>query len=675
MMNFKHILAITALCLGSLFTLEAQTGLPQTSIGGIAFYYYETGAGESIYDIAAKLGITKDDIIRNNPDAADGIEPGMKLYFPVNPSEVTTPPATSSVAQTSTAASSREHLVQQGETLYGLAKRYGVTVDELISANPGSDKGIKTGQKLVIPESKSTMTARTQDASSQAISAQGGTPVIHAITDGEDIYSIAKKYNSSIESILINNPGIRPDEYVAGTSVRVVPDTAFPFTYERTTRRNYKYEVQRGETFASIAAANGITEKELKDANPDMKKAKKGKTIILPKPYNERVTGDMLTIPVEELRAWYEPRINELYDNMVGKRLENEVNIAMILPFQLHKSAPPKQAYLYTDFYKGFLMALDSTSRVCDRHINLKVYDTQHNLNVTDSILLLPELEQMNLIIAPSEPQQLARINARGKTLGIPVLNCFTTRNEDYRDNPYVYQVNTPTDELMKRVMQWFDDQFKGYNVIYLDATAAGDKDMFDLIKSHITSKKYPSSSIKVNGELSFNDVSNRMDPGSKYVFIPSSGDKDLVKKYIKALKQVKSDRFDCDLALVAYPEYVLYLKDYQTDLQDVDTWMFSRFFNAKGFRTRDLEAAYKTNFGGEPLQAVPNMAIYGFDVGMYLLHSLGANGIINSETPLYRGIQNSFKWERMEPWRGYTNQAIELIHFSPDHQITVHVR
>ena len=131
MMNFKHILAITALCLGSLFTLEAQTGLPQTSIGGIAFYYYETGAGESIYDIAAKLGITKDDIIRNNPDAADGIEPGMKLYFPVNPSEVTTPPATPSVAQTSTAASSREHLVQQGETLYGLAKRYGVTVDEL----------------------------------------------------------------------------------------------------------------------------------------------------------------------------------------------------------------------------------------------------------------------------------------------------------------------------------------------------------------------------------------------------------------------------------------------------------------------------------------------------------------------------------------------------------------
>ena len=143
----------------------------------------------------------------------------------------------------------------------------------------------------------------------------------------------------------------------------------------------------------------------------------------------------------------------------------------------------------------------------------------------------------------------------------------------------------------------------------------------------------------------------------------------------IISLKQVKSDRFDCDLSLIAYPEYVLYLKDYQTDLQDVDSWMFTRFFNAKGFRTRDLEAAYKTNFGGEPLQAVPNMAIYGYDTGLYLLHSLGVDGIINEETPMYKGIQTSFRWERGDNWRGYTNQAIEVVHFSPDHQITVNVK
>ena len=676
-MNIKHIFFSASLVCVAM-TLHGQSNLPKTTVGGHQFYYYEVNAGESIYDIAAKIGVTKDEIIKNNPDAADGVENGMKLYFPVDKQDSNVPAAT--------VATGQRHTVEQGETLYGLAKHYGTTVEEIIAANPESDKGIKTGQVLTIP-GKGTTASTKVNANQQVMEAfgrnttmqvsvpQGSDPIFHTLQAGEDICSIAKQYNATIEGIISANPGLKPDEYTTGAKVKVVPNTALPFIYERTGRRNYKYEVKRGETYASIAADNGITENELKAANPDLKKVKKGKVITLPKPFNERVTGEMATIPIDELRDYYMPRINDLYDNLVAKRLENEVNIALVLPFQLHKSAPPKQAYLYTDFYKGFLLALDSTTKVSDKHINLKVYDTQHNLNVTDSLLSLPEMKTMNIIIAPSEPQQLAKINAFGKANGVPVLNCFTTKNDDYLDNPYVYQVNTPTGEMMHDVMRWFDEQFNGYSVIYLNDASDSGKEMFEHIRKHISHKKYTTETINVNGDLTYNDISNKMNPGTKYVFIPSSGDKNLVKKYIKALKQVKSDRFDCDLSLIAYPEYVLYLKDYQTDLQDVDSWMFTRFFNAKGFRTRDLEAAYKTNFGGEPLQAVPNMAIYGYDTGLYLLHSLGVDGIIDEETPMYKGIQTSFRWERGDNWRGYTNQAIEVVHFSPDHQITVNVK
>lgn len=681
-MNFKNILAIIALAIFALPSM-AQMNLPKTIVGGNEYYFYDTSSGESIYDIAAKLGVTKDDIIKYNPDAADGITSGMRLHFPVSQAQ----PATAA-PQTAT----NRHTVQQGETLYGLAKRYGMSVDDLIAANPGTENGLNVGQTLTIP-AKATQaeTATTIDASQQVRDAfdrsgavtqtqvtlpEGTEAAYHTMAAGEDIYTLAKQYNASIEGILSANPGLKPEQYTTGARVKIMPGTALPFIYERMSRRNYKYEVKRGETFASIAAANGISEEELKAANPDMKKAKKGKTITLPKPYAERVTGEIATIPMEELRAYYEPRINDLYDRLNAQRLEGDLNIAIILPFQLHKSSPPKQAYLYTDYYKGFLLAMDSVARYTDRHINLKVYDTQHNLNVTDSILLLPELRSMHMIIAPSEPQQLARINTFGKANGVPVMNCFTTRNEDYLDNPMVYQVNTPTDEMMRTVMQWFDERFGDCNVIFLSAASDNDKEMFEHMRSHISQKGYHTATINVGSStLSYDNISDLMDPGSKYVFIPSSGDKTLIGRYIKALKQVKQERFDCELALVAFPEYVLYLKDYQTDLQDVDTWMFTRFFNAKGFRTRDLEAAYKNNFGGEPLQGVPNMAIYGYDTGMYLLHSLAADGFINSQTPLYKGIQTSFRWQRGEGWRGYTNQAIEVVHFSTDHQITVHVR
>ena len=675
-MSIKSLFVIAIVALASL-SVQAQQHLPKTTIAGHEFYYYETAKGESIYDIAAKLNVTKDEIIKNNPDAADGISDGMKLYFPVEKG--------SNVTAASVSAA-KTHTVAQGETLYGLAKRYGTTVEELVAANPGTDGGIKTGQVLTIPQGSSQpapdANQQVKDAFSQNNASvmnltlpQGSDPIFVTLKYGEGIYDIAKQYNASIESIILANPGLKPNEYTGDTKIKVLPNTALPFVYERTGVRNYKYEVQRGESYASIAKDNGITEQELKAANPDIKKAKKGKTIVIPKPFTERVTGEMATISLDELRNYYAPRINDLYDNLVGKRLENEVNIAMVLPFQLHKSAPPKQAYLYTDYYKGFLLALDSVSHITDKRINLKVYDTQHNLNVTDSILALPELKMMNMIIAPSEPQQLARINAFGKANGVPVMNCFTTKNEDYLDNPYVYQVNTPTNEMMHNVMRWFDEKFTDYNVIFLVAGGDNDKEMFEHMRKHITGKKYPTATINVNGDVSFNTISNQMNPGSKYVFIPSSGDKNLVQKYIKALKQAKNERFDCELSLIAYPECVLYLKDYQTDLQDVDTYMFTRFFNAKGFRTRDLETAYKTNFGGEPLQAVPHMAIYGYDTGMYLLKSLGADGIIDNETPLYKGIQTSFKWERGDNWCGYTNQAIEIVHFSTDHQITVYVK
>jgi LysM repeat protein len=674
-MRFKNIIAIAVLSL-AVNTVQAQMNLPRTTIGGHEYYRYDTSNGESIYDIAAKLGVTKDYIIQNNPDASDGITNGMILYFPVENSG-----NTASAVRENTVPANVVHVVEQGETLYGLAKKYGVTVDALIAANPGSENGIKIGQKLNIPSSD-TVSASQQvsnafnnNSNVASIQPKDVEVVYHQIKEGESIYTLAKQYNSSIEGIITANPGLKPDQYIPGANVKVVSNSALPFIYERTGYRNYKYEAKRGESFASIAKDNGISEAELKAANPELKKVKKGRTLVLPKPFTERVNGEIATIPIEELRNYYEPRIQDLYDNLVAKRLENEVNIALVLPFQLHKSAPPKQAYLYTDYYKGFLLAMDSASRITNKHINLKVYDTQHNLNVTDSILALPELKTMNMIIAPSEPQQLARINAFGKANGVPVMNCFTTKNEDYLDNPYVYQVNTPTDEMMNVVMKWFDEQFKGYHVIFLNASSENDKEMFEHMRTHINRKKYATSTINTSGDLTYNDISNQMDPGSKYVFIPSSGDKALVKKYIKALKEVKSERFDCDLSLIAYPEYVLYLKDYQTDFQDVDTYMFTRFFNAKGFRTRDLESAYKTNFGGEPLSAVPNMAIYGFDTGMYLLKSLGVDGIIDEETPLYKGIQTSFRWERGDNWRGLTNQAIEVVHFSTDHQITVHVK
>ena len=46
------------------------------------------------------------------------------------------------------------HIVEKGDTLYSLSKKYGVSVDELRSANAISGSDLYAGQKLIIPAKK-----------------------------------------------------------------------------------------------------------------------------------------------------------------------------------------------------------------------------------------------------------------------------------------------------------------------------------------------------------------------------------------------------------------------------------------------------------------------------------------------------------------------------------------
>ncbi|MBQ1486353.1 MAG: hypothetical protein IIZ44_07825, partial [Muribaculaceae bacterium] len=72
-MKFKNIITLAFLSLAVSSLAQIQLNLPTTQIGDKEYYRYDSSNGESIYDIAAKLGVTKDYIIQNNPDAADGI--------------------------------------------------------------------------------------------------------------------------------------------------------------------------------------------------------------------------------------------------------------------------------------------------------------------------------------------------------------------------------------------------------------------------------------------------------------------------------------------------------------------------------------------------------------------------------------------------------------------------
>src|ERR1043165_6048565 len=80
------------------------------------------------------------------------------------------------------------HLVGEKETLFGLSKRYGVTVARILEFNPTADGGIEAGQLLKVPY---VPKGRTQTAE--------GT--LHKVKPKETLFSISRMYGVSVDDI------------------------------------------------------------------------------------------------------------------------------------------------------------------------------------------------------------------------------------------------------------------------------------------------------------------------------------------------------------------------------------------------------------------------------------------------------------------------------------------
>lgn len=127
--------------------------LPIKRVGGDDYYYYKVGRNENIASVAERLGLSRDDIIRSNPGASDGLRPSMILYFLVSEyAEDNTSLPGQATGLTGNDSPTR-YKVQRGETLYGIAHRFGISPDEILAMNPEVSGGVRSGQILLIPHS------------------------------------------------------------------------------------------------------------------------------------------------------------------------------------------------------------------------------------------------------------------------------------------------------------------------------------------------------------------------------------------------------------------------------------------------------------------------------------------------------------------------------------------
>jgi len=148
----------------------AQTeNLPKQSIDGKTVFVYKIAAGDGWYSIARKFKVTYAELKLANKKT-DKLKVGEKLfipsklksndpYFEKNKIDETVTPSKSTDKKIS-------HKVKSSETLFAIAKKYNVSVDQIKKLNKLKSTSIKKGQVLVISESnsgKETMAGKSDE--------------------------------------------------------------------------------------------------------------------------------------------------------------------------------------------------------------------------------------------------------------------------------------------------------------------------------------------------------------------------------------------------------------------------------------------------------------------------------------------------------------------------------
>ena len=150
---------------------------------------YKVEKGDTLYSISRKYQITVAELrTANNLSENDVIKVGQKLIIP--DADIGTAAALSSTknaGNTAPAGKTVEYVVAKGDTLYGIARKNGLSVADLMALNNlDSSAVIKVGQKLKVSAGTSTATATSASSagsgsSSSSVSAK--TETVISVTD------------------------------------------------------------------------------------------------------------------------------------------------------------------------------------------------------------------------------------------------------------------------------------------------------------------------------------------------------------------------------------------------------------------------------------------------------------------------------------------------------------
>lgn len=360
------------------------------------------------------------------------------------------------------------HIVEKGNTLYGISKEYAAPIPKIIDFNPSVKVGLSIGQKVYVPikyivkrEAK-----RSPDLK--------GNVLVHQVRKGETLYSLSKKYQIDQGVLLQANPGLAETGLKKGQKINI--PTVSVMVDQSLVRPAVEdslvhHEVIQGETLYSISRSYEVEIDDLKKVNGGLVGGLR--------------TGMTLRLPIRRSGAPMNP------DSQHQEIIETEVmrqdisdgvsfDIGLLLPFALgtqdttNSVVPrrPDDIMKLTDiafeFYRGSQVALEELSE-SGLSASVHVIDVSSDAKDVDRCLRRKGISDLDLVIGPLHKDAFERVSSNGKLAQVfrasPISSTLGTVASN---DPNAARVKSSDEDLIQSIIEDIRKNHRDDNIVLL---------------------------------------------------------------------------------------------------------------------------------------------------------------------------------------------------------------
>ncbi len=611
-------------------------------IDGQKFWLHKTKAGQTIYSLSKAYDVSQDTIQAVNSKLKnEGLKSEMEVKIPVikrEPKEI---------------EQDRRffyHVIKPGETLYSLARRYGVKPEDLYRHNPDIEENdLQVGQEIKILKRKAKDEELIQRSRSSNF-------YFHEVQRKETLYAVSKFYGVSIDSILKYNPKLRKE----GLNVRQVVKVP------------RKQDVDSAEV-DSIKSDSLLPDKVLYDCDTFRLKKDRSLEVVFFLPFYAEESVGMKDLKGEDSIDLQEETDQYIYPGAVNA----------------------------VEFYQGALLALDEW-REKGIDVNVRFFDTRKDTIVLKQLIRDIDFSNADLIIGPAFSSCFDILAREVEEYEIPVVSPFSDNNDLVKKHAMAFQVNpslkTKVDSTCRYISQFQDS----LNMVMVYSAHIADYDLVREFKSCLIENELilPDSLHEIRESLDYSSkrVSQNIDSLfldslvtmisyyntldwefrsalSKYhenlIFIPSERET-LVGSIVSRLRTLRNLGYK--IRIIGLPAWNQFRNIDLQDYYDLKmTFATAFFFDFNDPAVVDITRKYRKHFYNDLYKITYdgyNFTLLGYDIVNWFLNAFkeyGRNFDLCADQISEPVIQSNYHFVRKDSIRGYENTRLHFYQYSPD--------